>query len=150
MLEDLARTVLEKLPPERLDPGELADFEMNAAAWHARTEREVPDRSGGYGFGLENVLPEATQLALLVSQTALGVVIEAGARGLWKRLRGRPARQPQPLTQAQLAEARTRVIVAVRGTGADAETAALYADAAVAALRQERGTGLDAGDEAGA
>ncbi|GAA1940630.1 hypothetical protein [Kitasatospora viridis] len=138
MPKHLARAVLEKLPSDRLAPNELAGFEANAAAWEARVSGEVPDREGVNGFGFDSITPEATQLALLVAQTAMGVVVENGLRATWKRLRRRPE-QPTPLTAAQLLEVRSRVVSTVRSGGASADTATVYADAVVEALRQGEG-----------
>ncbi|MDH6580894.1 hypothetical protein [Kitasatospora sp. MAP5-34] len=138
MSKYLARAILEQLPPDRLAPSELAGFEANAAAWETRGAEDVPGREGVNGFGFDSITPEATQLALVVAHTAMDIVVESGLRALWKRLRGRPKR-PTPLTSAQLLEVRSRVLSTVRSSGASEDTATLFADAVVEALKQGEG-----------
>ncbi|MDH6108324.1 hypothetical protein P3T36_004211 [Kitasatospora sp. MAP12-15] len=131
----LARAVLEKLPPERLVPDELAGFDAHAAAWDERAAADVASREGVNGFGFDSITPEATELALMVAHAAMGVVIESGLHAWWRRLRRHP-KQPAPLSSAQLLEIRSRVLSTVRRSGADAGTAELYADTVIEALKQ--------------
>jgi hypothetical protein len=134
MSQRLARAILENLPPERLAPNELADFEANAAAWDERAAEEVASREGANGFGFDSITPEATELALMVAHAAMGVVIESGLHAWWKHIRRHA--KPVPLSAAQLRELRSRMISAIDEIGADAATTELFADAVIDALHQ--------------
>ncbi|GAA1986167.1 hypothetical protein [Kitasatospora viridis] len=129
MSKHLARAILEQLPPEWLAPDELAEFDENAATWG----EEAPSREGVNGFGFDSVTPEATALAGMLAHAVVDIVIESGLKAWWRQLRRHPERRA-PLTLGQLRELRARMIEAIVEMGADEEKAAVFADAALAAL----------------
>ena len=140
---NLARSVVEGLPPERLDPRELEDFDANAAAWARELANAAPGRDGACGFGPDSVMPEATQLALMAAQSAIQVMVEGGMRGWWDRRRQRkrerlvPATTAEaPLSAAQVAKVHAVVVAALVGTGVSKQTAELFAGTIITTLNQ--------------
>lgn len=140
----LARAVHARLPAERLAPHEHEDFDKNAQLWLRQAADTSQSQGGGYGLGLQDIVPEATALAVMTAQTALGSVIESGLRRAWRslagvrrRTRGGRHESPAGLSDAEREKVRARIIARLIGLGASEQIAVLYADSAVAELPQD-------------
>lgn len=139
---ELARAVHGRLPAELIAPHEHEDFTKNAELWRRGAADDSRARGSGYGLGLQDIVPEATALALFTAKTAMGSAIEAGLGRLWHSLTGRRRGRrdlPAALSDAQREKVRARIFDRQIKLGVSEQTAAVFADSLVAELSENDG-----------
>lgn len=134
---ELADAIHDRLSPDLLTPGERSSFRTHAAALIGKPDAAAGSHGAAADFGLDDLAPEAVQLAVIAAQAAIGVVMESTLRRVSRMVSRRKSSRTAPvesLSDKERGLVHDAVIKELTAIGVSTEMAEGFAEKVLDAL----------------